>query len=136
MPLQSFVGEDTSRADFHEVAAELVFQHAVGLATEIDLIPQSKHIKIPASGIFAVKTHAAITLDAAVHFVVHQRTQILIAESAFEEGVPAMVMTSHHSHVLKMTVSTLVADWTIVRVVDHHALNDPSSEGDCLWILD
>src|ERR1039458_6178371 len=102
MSLQGFVGENSRRADLHQIAAELVLQYAVGLATEINLVPQAENIKVPASRIFAIKTHATVTLDAAVHFVIDQRTQILIAESAFVEGVPAIVMTGHHRHVLKV----------------------------------
>ena len=45
--LQGFVGEHAGRTDLHEVAAELVFQHAVRLTTEINLVPQAEHIQSP-----------------------------------------------------------------------------------------
>ena len=67
--------------------------------------------------------------------MIDERTEILIAEGAFLEGVPAIVMTGHYRHVLKMTVAALVADRTIMRMVDHHPFNDRGSKHDRFRIL-
>src|SRR5579872_7141708 len=93
------------------------------MSAEEDVIPQTEVIEIASSGVFAIETHTAVALDAAVHFVVHERSEILIVKGALLERIAAIVMTGHHGHVLQMTLSALIADRTVVGVVDHQPFN-------------
>ena len=134
--LQSFIGEDAGRANLHEVAAELILQHAILLAAEIDLIAHAEHIEVASARIVAIKTHTTVTLDAAVHLVIDERAEILIVKRALLERVAAVVMAGHHRHVLQMTFAAFIAHRTIVRMVQHHAFDDRGAESDGFRILD
>jgi len=45
-------------------------------------------------------------------------------------------VTGHNGHVLQMTLSTFVADWAIVRMILHQALNNRSAKVGCFPIFD
>src|SRR6201997_1442599 len=89
----------------------------------VDAVAQMKRVQIVPTGVFAIKTHASLALNAAVHLVIHQRAEVLIAKSSFAKAVNARAMTGHHRHVLKMAFAAFVADRAIVRMVLHQALN-------------
>ena len=86
MFLQGLVGEDSCGADFHEIAAEFIFQSAILEASEINTIMYAKDVEISATGIIAIESDTSIALDAAVHFMVDERAEVLIAISAFLEA--------------------------------------------------
>ena len=83
--LQGFIREHAGRADLDEIAAELIFQHAVCVAAEEDGIAQRKRIQISPARIVAIVAHAPVALDAAVHLMIHQRAEILVAKRALVE---------------------------------------------------
>ena len=119
VPLQRLIGENAGGADLHQVAAELVLEHAVLVAAEIDVVAQHQGVEIVAAGVVAVESHAAVALDAAVHLVVHEGAQVLVAERALADAVAAIVVAGHHGHVLQMAFAAFVAHRAIVRMVQH-----------------
>jgi hypothetical protein len=132
--LQGFVGEHACGTDFHQVAAEFILENAIFGSPKKDPVPQSKGIQIIAAGIVAVIANAPVTLDAAIHLVIHQRTQVLIAECALVKLVPSIVVTGHHSHVLQVAFTALVTHRAIMRMIQHESLDNAGAEGDSLGI--
>ena len=119
MPFHGFVGKHTRGTDFHQIAAELAFQNALALATKIDMIMAAENIEIPAAGIVAVKAHTAVTLNAAVHLMIDEWTEILVAMGPFFEAIFPMMMAGHDRHVLQMAFTAFVADRAVMGMVDH-----------------
>ena len=77
--LEGLVGKHPRGADLHQVAAEFALQGAVLKPAEIDLVMAGEDVQILAPGIVMIKPHASVALDAAVHLVVEEGAQILIA---------------------------------------------------------
>ena len=78
--LERLVGENARGADLHQVAAELVFQHAIFVAAKINVVVGGEHVQITPARKITIEAHAAITLDAAVHLVVDERAQVLVLD--------------------------------------------------------
>ncbi len=114
-----FVGEYAGRADFYQVAGEFAFKRTVFRTTEVDVVMRAIYAQIRAVCVVFVVTHAAVAGDAAVHFVRDERPQILVAVSTLSETVTTEVVARHHGHILKVAVTALFTDRTIVRVVGH-----------------
>ena len=93
-------------------------------------------VEVAAARIVPVETHATVALDAPVHLVIDERTEVLVAERALREPVAAVVVTGHHRHVLQMALAALVADRAIVRMVHHQPLDDARAEFARFRILD
>ena len=128
-PAERFVGKHTGGAYFHQVAAEAAFQAAVPSAPEVHLMVTTQSLQVLAAGIVLVIAHTAITGDAAVHFMIDERTQILIEESPFFPPVTAYGVPGHQGHVLQVAFTALFTDRAIVRMVDHHLFDDACTEG-------
>ena len=77
------------RADLDQVAAELALQHAVFVPAEIDVVVGAEDVQVAPAGVVAVEAHAAVALDAAVHLVVDERPEVLVAVGALVEAVLA-----------------------------------------------
>jgi hypothetical protein len=45
-------------------------------------------------------------------------------------------MSGHHGHVLKMALSSLFANWTVMRMVFHQPLDDQGSKVRCVLSFD
>ncbi len=134
--LQGFIREHACGADFHQVAAEFILQNAIFGTAEENRVPQRKRVQIVAASIVAIVAHAAVTLDAAIHFVIHQRTQVLIAKRALVEFVTAIIVTGHHSHILQVTFAALIAHRAVVRMIQHESLDNAGAESGSLRIID
>src|SRR6185295_3914783 len=134
MLLQRLVCEYPRWANFHQVAAEFILQSAILMPAEIDVIVRGKYIEVASARIVTIKTDAAITLDATIHLVLDERTEILICERAFRETEFTICVTSHHSHVLQMTFTAFVTHGAIVRMVHHQPLNYTSAKLLRVWV--
>ena len=99
------------------------------------MFAQSECVQIVSAGVLAVEAHTAIALDAAVHLVIHEGPQVLIAKRAFFECVAAIVMARHDGHVLQMALAAFIAHRTIVGMVQHQAFNNGGPELGRLRIL-
>ena len=106
------------------------------MTAEINRVMTSKDVEIPAAGVVAVKPDTAVALDAAVHLMVDEGAEILIAMRALLKPGPSIIMTGHDGHVLEMAFAALVADRAIVRVVQHEPLDHARPEGLCIGIID
>lgn len=84
--------------------------------------------QIGAVGIIFVVTHTTVAGDAAVHFVRDERPQIPVTVGTFGETVATETVTRHHGHILKMAVTALFTDRTVVRVVSHQPLHHAFTE--------
>ena len=136
MPFKRLIGKDTSWADLCQVAAELVFKDPVLMPAEIYVIVGGENVKVGPSGVIAVEAHAPVALYASVHLMVKERAKVLVPVRALPEPVAPAYVPCHECHVLKMALSSLVADRAVVRVAAHHPLYDVSSKGLRLRVVD
>ncbi len=119
VPRQGLVVEDPRRADLHEIAAELALQDPILMASEVDTIMPALRVKVAAAGVAAIKTDAAIALDATVHLMREKRAEVLIAMRALLEPVAAINVAAHFGHVLQVAFPPLIADGTVMRMIEH-----------------
>jgi hypothetical protein len=136
MPSQGFVRKYSCRAYFNKISAELIFQRAVLVTAKIDPSVNPEDEEISPTGIIHVEPQASVALNAAVHLVIDERTQILIIVSAFLEAEFPHCMAGHDSHVLEMAFAALIANWTIMGMICHQPLNYARAELLRLWVLD
>src|SRR4051794_40041990 len=123
MMFQGRICEYSSGTDFHEITAEFVFQHAIFEPAEVNGVAQAERVQVVAARVLAVITNATLTLNAAVHLVIDQRSEILIPEGSFAKRVMAGAVAGHYRHILQMTLPSFVAHRTVMRMVLHEPLN-------------
>ena len=70
MTLERLVGEYACGTDLCKIAAEDILQNAVFVTTEIDVVVRGKDPQVAAACVITVKPDAAVTVYAAVHFMV------------------------------------------------------------------
>jgi hypothetical protein len=133
---ERLVGEHARRADLHEVAAELVLEDAVLVPPEIHVIVRGENVEVVAPRIVAIKANAAVARDAPVHLVLHEGTDILVAERPLPAAITAVVVARHDGHVLQVTLAAFLADGAVVRMVDHEPLDHVRSERMRLGLLE
>ena len=119
MGAKGFVGEDTGGTDFHQIAAKFAFQRAILKTAEIDVVMDTEDLKIIAAGIVVIETYAPVAGDAAVHFVIDKRAEILVIMGSFQAPVATKGMPGHDRHVLQMTFAAFFAYRTVVGMVSH-----------------
>jgi hypothetical protein len=129
VPFERLVRKHAGRADFHEVAAEFVLKDALLVPAEIYMVMGRKDVKVAASCEVPVESEAAIALDASVHLMIYERAEILVSVCALSVAVPAVYMSCHHSHVLKMALAAFIAYGAIMRVIKHKPLDDARAKG-------
>ena len=134
--LKGFISEHARGADFHQVAAEFILENAIFGSPKKDPVPQRKGIQVVTASIVVIVADAAVTLDAAIHLVIHQRSQILIAKRALLKLVAPIIVTGHHRHVLEVAFTALVTHRAIMRMIQHESLDNAGAEGDSLRISD
>src|SRR5690606_33147473 len=93
-----------------------------------DVMVRREGAKIVAAGIVLIEPHAPIARDAAVHLVVQERAEILIAVRALQAPIAAIVVARHHGHVLQVAFAAFLADRAVVRMVDHQPLDDAGAK--------
>ena len=133
---ENLVGEDPGRTNLDQVAAEFAFQRAVPVPSEIGEMMRGLGRKIFTAGVLVVETHAAITGDAAIHLVIDERAEILVAVRDLLLVVAAVVVARHQGHVLQMAFAAFLANRAVVRMADHQAFDDAGPKGFCLGIFD
>ena len=133
---EHLVGENPGGADLHQIAAELALQRPLFIAPEIHMMMTGLGREIGASRIVVVKTHTAVTGDAAVHLMIDERAQILVGMGHLVAVVTPVVMPGHEGHILQMTLAPLLAHRAVVRMADHQALDDAGAEGPGLFVGD
>ena len=94
------------------------------MAAEIDGVMRGKDIEVPSPGIVPVEPDAAVTLDAAVHLVVHEGPQVLVDVGPLAEAEAAVDVACHDRHVLQMAFAPFVADRAVVGMIGHQPLDD------------
>jgi hypothetical protein len=132
---EGFVGEYAGGTDLHQVAAEFVLQDAVLASPEIDMVMRGEDLEIVAAAIILVETHATIAGDAAVHLVVDERPQVLVAVGALLAPVAAESVAAHFRHVLQMAFAAFLAHRAIVGMVGHQQFDDARAEIAGLGVL-
>jgi len=136
MTLERFVCEYACGTDLSQIAAEDILQNAVFVTTEIDVVVRGKGLQVAASCVITVKPYAAVTVYAAVHFMVQERPEILVLIGPFFETGSSVDMACHNCHVLQVAFAPLVTDRAIMRVVQHKQFDNTGAEGPGLWIID
>ena len=97
---QAFVGKHPSGADLHQVAGEFALQNTLLVPTKIHMVVGGHRRQIRATGVITVVPGAAVAGDAAVHLVVDQGAQVLVAVRIFAAAIVAVPMAYHDRHVL------------------------------------
>src|SRR5207248_5175879 len=120
---QCCIGKYARGTDFHEVSAELVFEDPIFKSAKVDYVPKPERIQVVASRVLTVEAHAPLALDAAVHLMINERTEILILKCTLRKPVMPGAVAGHYCHVLQVTLATLIAHGTIVRMVLHDTFN-------------
>src|SRR5699024_12863371 len=78
LDVHGLVVKHASVAYLGQIAGEFVVERAVFSAPEIDVACRAQYPQVIAISVVAVIAYAAITGDAAIHFVFEERPQILI----------------------------------------------------------
>ena len=89
------------------------------MTAEINAVVPAKNAKVSSARVIVIKPDASITLNAAVHFVLYERPEILVSVSALFETIPAVNMPRHKRHILQVTFAALIADRAIMRMIYH-----------------
>ena len=116
---QRLVGKHAGGADLDQIAREFAVEGTVGMAPEIDVLVRTEHTQIVAIGIVPVVAHAAVAGDTAVHLVIDEGAEILIAMGPLGAAVASARMPGHEGHVLQVAFAAFLAHRAVVRVVDH-----------------
>src|SRR5262249_20133296 len=119
MLLQGFVGEDSRRTDLDQIAAEFALQDAVFVTPEVNVVVRGEDVEIAPASVVALEADTAIALDAALHLVIDEQAEILIAVGPLLEAKASVSVPGHHRHILQMAFAALVAHRAIVRMIDH-----------------
>ena len=125
---ERLVGEHAGGAHLDEVAGEHVLQHAFFRAAEVRAIARAEGLQVGAAGVVTIEAHAPVAGDAAVHLVVEQRAQVLVAEGALLRVVVTHGVARHHRHVLQVALAAFLAHRAVVRVVAHQVLDHARAE--------
>jgi hypothetical protein len=83
------------------------------------MVVRRKYIQVFTSGVIVVIANTTITLDAAVHFMVNEWSQVLIGERSFFIMIAAVIVARHDGHILQMATPAFIANGAIVRVIGH-----------------
>ena len=124
------VGEDARGADIGQVAGKGALQRAVPAASVIDPGGAAQDAQIGAAGKFAVEADAPVAVDAAVHFVLEERPQVLVVVGSLLPLEASDAVAARDGHVLEQAVPPLVAHRAVVGVVEHEPFDDVLSEID------
>ena len=133
--LERLVGEYACRTDLCQIAAEDILQNTIFMTTEIDVVVRGKGLQVTAACIIPIKPDAAVTVYATVHFMVQERPEILVPIRPFFKPGFSVDMSCHNCHVLEVTLSPLVTDRAIMRVVQHQQFDNARAEGFDLGII-
>ncbi len=118
------VGVNARGADVDEVAGKGTFQGSRLIAAVVDPAADLHDPQIFVAHELLVIANAPVTLDAPVHFVLYQRSQVLVRVGPFRSLIPPDPVPPGDRQILKQTMPPLVADRTVVGVVEHEPLND------------
>src|SRR3990172_2229066 len=119
MLLQSLVRKDARGAYFYQIAAELILQHAVLMAAKIDMVMCAKYLQGATAGIITIEANTAVAGDTAIHFVIDERPQILIAMGCLLEAKCAVIVAGQDGHVLQVPLAAFIAHGAVMGMVYH-----------------
>src|ERR1700751_3779769 len=136
MLFECCIGEYTGRAHLDQIAAELAFQNAILVPSEIYAVAQAECVQIISASVFAIEPYAALALDAPVHLMSDQWAEILIAEGSLSKTVGAHAMAGHYCHILQVALASFVAYRAIMRMDLHESLNDCGAKSHSFGIGD
>src|SRR5690606_28823337 len=93
---ERLVREDARGADLDQVTAPLALENAVLVPAEVDVMMRRERAQIVAACVVLIEAHAAVARNAAIHLVVDERAEILIAVRALQAPVTTVVVAGHH----------------------------------------
>ena len=73
------------------------------------------------------ESDASCTVDTPIHVGNNQRTKVFVLDCSFELIVSAVLVSVEMGVILKVTLSSLIADGTVKRVISKQKLHDSSS---------
>ena len=136
MLVECFVCENTRRAYFHKISAELVFQNSVFVLPKIYAVVPAENVQIAAAGVVLVKSYAAVALNASVHFMSEEWAKVLVPISTLLETISAICMPHQDRHILQMTLAAFIAYRAVVRMIQHQPFDDTLSKRQHLRVVD
>ena len=80
------------------------------------------------TGEFLIISGTAIAVNAAVHLMLNQGSQILIIISALRASISSYSVTAGDGHILEQAVSSFVTNRAIVGMIEHQPFNDGFSK--------
>jgi hypothetical protein len=80
---------------------------------------RSENLKVLPACVVIVEPNTSVTLNAAIHFMIDTRAQILIVVCPFLIAEFSVRVAGHNSHILQMTLTPFITDRTVMRVIYH-----------------
>src|SRR5690606_7956958 len=136
MLFQGLVRKNARRAHLSEVTAKLVFKNTVVAAAKVHPVGRCKCVEIMSAGVVFVEPYTPVTLDAPVHLVVKEWTQVLISVRSLEKPEFTISVARHDRHILKVAGTSLIAHRAVVRVIRHKPPDNILPKLDGLGIAD
>jgi hypothetical protein len=130
-----FVRINASRTNVDEVSGEGTFELAVCRPAKVGVMGDLKSSKITITGKLLIEPAASPAVDTTIHLVLDKDAKVLITISSLSPKVVPDPMASCYGHVLEQTMSSFIADRTVMRMVHHEPFDDVFTEIGSLLIV-
>jgi hypothetical protein len=129
-----FVGVNPSGADVAEIPCKRAFQSAILVAAEKGAVANLHYTQVAVAGKFLIESRTPVTVNTTIHFVLDQRTQILIPIGPLHPKISSDPVPARNRHVLEQTVAPFIANRAIMGVVKHEPFNHVLTKIHCLFV--
>jgi hypothetical protein len=130
-----FVRVNPGWTDVDKITGKRAFQRTITDSAEVSTIPYLHGPQVMVSSKFLVEPAAPPTMNAPVHFMLNQRSQVLIIIGALFTQITLDPVATGNGHVLKQAVSSLIADRAVKGMIQHKPLNYVPAEIYCFFII-
>ena len=113
----------THGAQVNDIALQIAVERLVQIAGDLGILTPTCLAHLSDAGHLGCKAHTACARDAARHVGFHKWSQIQIFAGAFWFAVAREINAVSHRLILQVTLTTLIADRAIQRVVDQQKLH-------------
>jgi hypothetical protein len=123
-----FIRVDPGWTYIDQVPGKRTLERAVGKTAEIDSISNLHGTQIAVARELLVKPRTPIAVNAAVHLMLDELAQILIAVGSLLAGIAPYGVSAGNRFILEKALPSLVAYRAVVRVIDHEPFDHLSAE--------
>jgi hypothetical protein len=128
------VGVNAGGADIHQVSGKRAFELTVRKPAEVETVADLHGTEVPVPGKFAVKPGTAVAVDAAVHFMLNVRSQVLVPVRSLAAPIPADAVSAGPCFILQQALAALVAYGTIQWMIHHQQFDYPFAKLNRLFV--